>query len=179
MTEEPKFQAPPVPPKAPAFGVPPPSFSTSAPKEEVKATSETFFKKILKGFRLPPRICETKFMIPILIGCVAIGVAIGALLFGGGKAPQKTPSKGLLGVVNNPDIRERNLLRCGVPANSSACVVYIVNHARNDRYAEEFFAEAARLTGRTDYLVRIENQHYAKHRIGPGQIVRIKIPPLR
>jgi len=84
----------------------------------------------------------------------------------------------LMGVVQNPDIRAQ-LRRCGTVSNSSPCVFYIVNHSRDDHYAEYFFEDVAKLTGRAPYRVRIENQSYAKSRIPPGYIAKVKVPPLR
>ena len=100
------------------------------------------------------------------------------IFFGGGSsAPQQGPS-GLQGVVRNPDIYE-NLQRCGIVPQTEPCIVYIVNHSRADRYAEYFFDQAVKLTGRQPYLVSIENPQYAKMRIPPGYIAQIKIPRLK
>ena len=183
MTEEPKFQAPPMPPKAPAFGGPAPAFTTSAPKVEEKVEQKTESvtgipaNNFATALKISPRIFETKFMAALLGGCVLVGMLFGMVLFGGSSAPQQKIVKGLTGVVPNPDIRSNNLRRCGTVAATSPCLVFIMNHERNDKLAEDFFDEAAKLTGRAPYRVRIENQHYATTPITRGQIAVIKIPP--
>ena len=177
MTEEPKFQAPPMPPKAPAFGGPTPAFKPAAAKEEVKASSDIPSNNFAAALKLSPRIFETKIMAAILGGCVVVGMVLGMVFFGGGSQKQ-TVIQGLTDIVVNPDIRGR-LLRCGRVSVSSPCAVFIMNHSRDDRLAEDFFKDAAKLTGRSDYMIRIENQKYAKARIPPGWMACIKIPPLR
>ena len=175
MTEQPKFQAPPLPPQAPSFNVPRPLGEAGA---SVNATSELPADNFAKALKLPVSIFKTKVMALILGGTVLLGMLLGAVFFGGsGNQPVQGP-EGLLGVVRNPDLRQ-DLPRCGMVSEGSPCTVYIVNHSRNDRYAEYFFGEATRLTGRQEYLVMIENQHYAKSRIPPGYIAQIKIPSLK
>ena len=180
MTEEPKFQAPPVPPKAPAFGGSTPGFPAAAPQAESKDEMPTDIpaNNFAAALKISPRIFETKFMAAILGGCVFIGVVLGMLFFGGSKAPQQTcPRDVIRGLVRNSEVRE-NLPRCGVSSPTAPCLVYIVNHSRDDRLAEYFFDQAAQLTGRQSYRIRIDNQYYAKTRIPPGYIAQIKIPRL-
>ena len=178
MTEEPKFQVPPVPPRAPAFGGPAPSFGTTAPKAE-PVSGDIPQNNFAAALKLSPRIFETKIMAAILGGCVVVGVLLGMAFFGGSNNAPKTvmPKDAIGGVVMNPDVREK-LRRCGMVSPTAPCLVYIVNHSRDDHYAEYFFDDAAKLTGRAPYLIRIENQHYAKSRIPPGYIAKIKIPTL-
>ncbi|MBR6411802.1 MAG: hypothetical protein IKS41_01405 [Alphaproteobacteria bacterium] len=178
MTEEPKF-APPMPPKAPAFGgpAPTPGLSTEAPKAEKPATGIPA-NNFAAALKISPRIFETKIMAAILGGCVFFGMLLGMVFFGGSSAPQQVVRQGLSGVVPNPDIRTK-MARCGMVSNTAPCMVYIMNHERNDRRAEYFFDQAAKLTGRAPYLIRIENQYYATAKISPGQIAKIKIPALR
>ena len=178
MTEEPKFQAPPMPPKAPAFGGPAPSFS-AAPKAEAQPAAEIPANNFAAALKISPRIFETKIMAAILGGCLLVGLLLGMAFFGGSSNAPKTvmPQDAIRGVIANPDVREK-LNRCGMVSQTSPCLVYIVNHSRNDRYAEYFFDEAAKLTGRAPYRIRIENQKYAKSRIPPGYIAKIKIPRL-
>lgn len=176
MTEQPKFQTPPVPPKVPAFGVGGPTFPVGTPAAADTGLPENNFAKALK---VSPRIFETKIMAGILGGCVVVGMLLGMVFFGGGsKAAQGPVQQGLMGAVPNPDIRVK-MYRCGTVSETSPCLVLLANHSRNDRYAESFFEEAARLTGRKDYSVRLENSQYAKYRIAPGNIAVIKIPILR
>ena len=103
---------------------------------------------------------------------------LGIILFGGSSKPPVV--QGLQGVVQNPDIRaNEKLQRCGRVSETTGCVLYIVNHTRNDRLAEDFIPEAVKLTGRQDFLIRIENPNYVKTRIPPGHFASIKIPRLR
>ena len=179
MTDEPKFQAPPVPPKAPAFGGTAPTFSAAAPQEpKGETTADIPANNFAAALKISPRIFETKFMAAILGGCVVIGVFLGMMFFGGSKAPQQAcPRDTIRGLVRNSEVRE-NLPRCGTVSPTTPCLVYIVNHSRDDRLAEYFFDQAAQLTGRQPYRVRIDNQYYAKTRIPPGYIAQIKIPRL-
>ena len=179
MTEEPKFQAPPMPPKAPAFGAPSSSFGAAAPKAEPAKAGDIPPNNFAAALKLSPRIFETKIMAAILAGCLIVGLLLGMAFSGGGSSAPKTvmPQDAIRGVIGNPDVREK-LNRCGMVSATSPCVVYIVNHSRDDHYAEYFFDEAAKLTGRAPYRVRIDNQHYAKSRIPPGYIAKIKIPRL-
>ena len=175
MSELPKFQTPPVPPQAPAFGVPKPPVETTGTAVKTEALPADNFAKALK---LPTSIFKTKVMAAILGGSVVMGVLLGALFFGGGSAQPIQCPPALTGIVWNPDIRQ-DLPRCGTVAEGYPCTVYIVNHSRNDRYGEYFFDEATRLTGRQKYLVTIENQHYAKARIPPGYVAQVRIPSLK
>ena len=174
MTEQPKFQTPPLPPHAPAFGAPRP---IGEPVMSTTPAGDLPADNFAKALKLPVSIFKTKIMAAILGGSVLLGVLLGALFFGGG-TPPPSPQQGLLGIVRNPDMRQ-DLPRCGTVSEGYPCVVYIVNHSRNDRYAEYFFDEATRLTGRQKYLVTIENQQYAKSRIPPGWIAQVKIPSLK
>ena len=181
MSDLPQFNTPPIPPKAPSFGVPQapvkkqeePLQAQEQPKKQgVELPSDNF----ASALKLPTTIFKTKNMASILAGTACIGMLLGALFFGGGSPPPSSSQpQGLQGVVPNPDIRE-NLFRCGTVMETAPCIVYLVNHTRNDRYAETFFDEAARLTGRSSHRIMIDNQRYAKTRIGPGYITQIKIP---
>ena len=177
MTEQPKFQAPPVPPRAPAFGVPKMEEKNEVEVGSAEEAPKKTLDNLTKGLGLSADMFKSKGMIIVLGGAVLVGMLLGAMIFGGGHS-QPPVVQGLTGVIYNPDIRE-SLPRCGTVSESSPCTAYIVNHSRNDRYAEYFFDEATRLTGRQKYLVTIENQHYAKTRIPPGHITQIKIPSLK
>lgn len=177
MTEQ-HFQTPPVPPHAPNFDIPRPM--TTQPDMPGVSQSETTAlppDHLAAALKLSPNIYRTKVMALVLGGTVVLGMILGALFFGGSSAPQKQTSQGLTGVVPNPDWQ--GLRRCGMVSETAPCAVYIVNHSRNDRYAEYFFDEAVKLTNRQKYLIAIENPHYAKTRIPPGYIAQIRIPALR
>ena len=171
MTDFP-FQAPPVPPKAPSFNTAPHAV------ERVGGVGETTYTlpadHIAARLKLSAAIYKTKVAAGILAGMLVIGLLFGAVLFGG-SAPQQVA--GLKGVIQNPDWN--GLPRCGSVSKTSPCAVYFMNHSQNDRQAEDFFGEAVRQTGRQEYLIKIENPHYAKTRIPPGYIAQIRIPPLR
>ncbi len=127
------------------------------------------------AFGLPPSLLKPKMMGGIFAGIFLFGMLFGALLFGGSSQPQQT---GLQGVIANPDIKTK-LPRCGRTDNSSACVLYIVNHSTNDKRARDFFDSAVKLTGRQRYAIEIDNPAYANTRIPAGYFAQIKIPSLR
>jgi len=190
MTDQ-NFQVPPLPPQAPSF-----TPSTELPRTETatnsNATAQTVatpatvsqpetmeipVDNFATALKLPVSIYKTKIMMVLLLGAITVGLLFGAMMFGGGTAAAPQGPQGLLGVVPNPDIRMgENIGRCGMVSENSPCIVYIVNHSRNDKRAGDFFAEAIRLTGRQEYMVQIENKQYVNALIAPGYIAQIKIP---
>lgn len=182
MTEQ-KFQTPPLPPHAPNI---PPVRATAEPRP--KQTTDTLSSDSTRlsvtnkesnfatDLGLPTSILQTKVMSGIFCGILILGMILGSIFFGGSSSPVQ--NSGLQGVIKNPDITTR-MRRCGMTDNTSACILYIVNHTRYDRLAESFFDEAVKLTGRQKYLVSIENPQYAKTKIPPGYFVEIKIPALK
>ena len=172
MSDSP-FQAPPVPPKAPDFNAAPRAVERvgTDPKEGAFTLPADHIAAKLK---LSSSIYRTKIATAVMTGVFLAGILFGAIIFGG-SAPQQ--ATGLQGVIQNPDWN--GLPRCGSVSETSPCAVYFMNHSRNDHQAEDFFAEAVRQTGRQEYLIKIENPHYAKTRIPPGYIAQIRIPPLR
>ena len=116
-------------------------------------------------------------MLSILGGTLFAGLLLGIIFFGGSSAPVQQAS-GLQGIIPNPEIRE-NLYRCGIPPENEPCVLYIVNHTREDRYAEYFFDQAIKMTGRQDHLLKIANRRYATTRIPVGHIAQIQVPRLK
>ena len=124
---------------------------------------------------LPVKLLRTKSMAMILGGPFLIGLIFGGSFFGG-NAQQVV--QGLSGVVGNPDV-EPNTPRCGMVAAGQACVLYLMNSSRQDRYAETFFDEAVRLTEVAKYSISMANPQYAKRLIKPGYIAQIKIPNVR
>ena len=177
MTEQ-HFQTPPVPPHAPSFDASKPM--TARP--DLSGVSHGGVTDLppdnfAAALKLSPNIYRTKVMALVLGGTVILGMILGALFFGGSSTSQKQAPQGLTGVVPNPDWR--GLPRCGMVSETAPCAVYLVNHTRNDHYAEYFFDEAVKLTNRQKYLITIENPHYAKTRIPPGYIAQIRIPALR
>jgi hypothetical protein len=180
MSERP-FQTPPLPPRAPDFPVVKTVQQENDPRpqeqvvntENTDAVSDDFATR----FKLSPSIYKTKVMLSILGGTLLAGLLLGIIFFGGSSAPVQNVS-GLQGVIRNPEIRE-NLYRCGVMPENEPCVIYIVNHTREDRYAEYFFDQAVKLTGRQPYLLKIANRQYATTRIPVGHIAQIQVPRLQ
>lgn len=126
-------------------------------------------------FNLPPSVITSKSIgILLLIICI-FGIIIGSVFFGGSSKPQVV---GLQGVVPNQDITTR-LPRCGRTDPGQACVLYIMNHTRYDKIAENFFDDAVRLTEVQKYSIAMVNPKYAKTRIPPGYFAEIKIPNVR
>ena len=68
---------------------------------------------------------------------------------------------------------------CGLASETAPCILYIMNHSRYDKIAQDFFADAAKLSQRNTYTVEIENAAYAKTKIPPSFFVQMKIPALR
>jgi len=183
MTEQ-HFQTPPLPPQAPAFSPAGTQPTTSVGTTEAAVASPATEPVVERGtddfatkFKLPKTIYKTKAMLGILAGAVVVGLLLGALFFGG-SGKQAPATNGLGGIIWNPDIMEP-LQRCGMVPESYPCVVYIVNHSRNDRLAEYFFDEASHLTGRQKFMVQIANKQYANMRIPRGHIAQISIPQLQ
>lgn len=186
----PQFKAPPIPSKEPP--VPSseqlikPAFSSPAPQtnytdsiempqpgfEENSVYDGTIVSKVF------PRMLQTKIVALILGGLFVFGMIVGALMFGGSSTQSPQQQSGLTGVITNPDIKER-LYRCGQVDKGEACVLYIVNHTRYDRIAEDFFDEAVKLTEAQRYSIAMVNPKYAKTRIPPGYFAQIKIPNVR
>ena len=116
-------------------------------------------------------------MIAVAVGLLLIGVCIGALLFS--SKPEPVRPQGLTNIIQNPDIT-RALPLCGqVVSETDPCILYIVNHTRFDKKAQDFFQSAADLTGRTRPSIEMENTQYAKTTIPPAYFVKIKVPPFR
>ena len=177
--DHPNFQVPPPPPQAPAFVQPPAQPApVAAPVATETATDALPSHHFAAALGLSANFYKTKVLGTVLLGLLVLGMAGGALMFGGSKAPQKQQSGGLTGVVHNPDLKEK-LSRCGLVPESYPCLLYLMNYTRNDRQAEYFFEEAAKRTGRQKFLIQIDNQNYGKTLIRAGRFAEIKIPPLR
>ena len=179
MTDNP-FKTPPLPPQAPHFqAVPqtqPLETPTSFPVEKINQPNDAFSDDFATRLKLSPTIYKTKTMLGILGGTLLLGMLLGIIFFGGSSTPPPAPS-GLQGVIPNPEIQV-NLPRCGTVPETEPCAVYIMNHTRADRYAEYFFDQAVKLTGRQPYLLEIANRQYAKTRIPRGYITQIQVPRL-
>lgn len=129
--------------------------------------------------RVSPNLLKTKTVYGILGGILVVGMILGGMFFGGsssGNAPQNAAAA--LGVISNPDIKE-HLRRCGQVDKGEACILYIMNHNRYDKIAEDFFDEAVKLMEVQRYSISMVNPKYAKTRIPPGYFVQLKIPNVR
>ena len=181
MTEQ-NFRTPPIPPQAP--GIPPIKTSSgtttqASPQTVVNSVipNTSFERNFATDLGLPSSILQTKVMSGIFGGILILGMILGGIFFGGSSSAP-VQNSGLQGIIKNPDITTR-MRRCGTTDNTSACILYIVNHTRYDRLAESFFDDAVKLTGRQKYLISIENPQYAKMKIPPGYFVEVKIPALK
>ena len=128
-----------------------------------------------------PRSALDPKMIAVAVMLVVVGMIVGAIIFGGSSTPAQQTERnvrGLTNVVPNPSITEQ-LKMCGQTSESAPCILYIMNHSRYDRIAQDFFAEAAKLSQRNNYTVEIENAAYAKTKIPPSFFVQMKIPAIR
>lgn len=177
MTDTP-FKAPPIPPRAPAIGaINKPAVATSLTGDITGTTSELPEDNIAAALKLSPNIFRTKIVVSVLVGALLIGGLFGAILFGGNTAPPAVAPSGLSGIILNPDIMPNDTrARCGTVSPTSPCIVYIVNHTREDHIAMDFFDDAVRISNRANYLIQMENPHYTTRRIPPGYIAQIKIP---
>ncbi len=113
-------------------------------------------------------------------GVFVLGLLMGSVFFaGGGKssAPQQKCA-GLTQIVANPDIKKQ-LKKCGQTEKSDQCVLYLMNNYTYEKLGEDFFELAASLTGRQEYVIRLDNSAHANMMIPPGYFAQIKIPPLR
>lgn len=126
-------------------------------------------------FNLPPSVITTKSIFVLLLIVCVLGIIIGSVFLGSSSTPQVV---GLQGVVPNQDVTTR-LPRCGRTDPGQACILYIMNHTRYDKIAENFFDDAVRLTEVQKYSIAMVNPKYAKTRIPPGYFAEIKIPNVR
>lgn len=158
----------------PAPGTIPTGMDVNAPLE----TDDDIYADTIVG-RVSPNLLKTKTVYGILGGILVVGMILGGMFFGGsssGGAPQNAAAA--LGVISNPDIKE-HLRRCGQVDKGEACILYIMNHNRYDKIAEDFFDEAVKLMEVQRYSVSMVNPKYAKTRIPPGYFVQLKIPNVR
>ena len=109
----------------------------------------------------------------MFIACI-VGILLGYMF-----APRsrRVTGQGLEGVVFNQDV-PRGRSRCGLVEYQQPCVLYIVNPKTQDVTGKDFYATAAKWTGREAYMIEINNMHYGQQRIKPGQIAAINIPAL-
>lgn len=159
----------------PAPGTIPTGMDVNAP---LQPEEDDVYADTIVG-RVSPNLLKPKTVYLILGGILLIGVILGSLFFGGGSS-KNTPTNAAaaLGVISNPDIKE-HLRRCGQVDKGEACILYIMNHSRYDKIAEDFFDEAVKLMEVQRYSVSMVNPKYAKTRIPPGYFVQLKIPNVR
>ena len=158
---EPIFKAP-LPPENNGFTPPP---SKKEEEQKVNATSLQDIKQKISSY-----------LWYVLGGTFLIGLILGIALSGGESVPVVPECP--LRRIENPDIQGRFPL-CGLTAQTEPCILYIMNTDRYEHYSEDYFKEAARLTGRSDVNISVENAVYSKLRIPSGYFAEIKIPSLR
>ena len=158
---EPIFKAP-LPPENSGFT--PPS-SQKDGEQKVNATSLQDIKQKISAY-----------LWYVLGGAFLVGLILGISMAGGESTP--VAPECLLRRTRNPDIQERFPL-CGLTSQTEPCILYIMNSTRYEKYAEDYFEEAQRLTGRSIPNISVENAVYAKVPIYPGWFAEIKIPSLR
>jgi len=93
-------------------------------------------------------------------------------------SPQTQASRGLDGIVFNPDV-PAGKSRCGLVEPHQGCVLYIMNPKNQEVTGKDFYTTAAKWTGRERYLIDTSNMHYASTRIKPGYIAQIYVPSLQ
>ncbi len=119
-------------------------------------------------------LLKNKTVILMLILAAIIGMILGTFIFAG---KQTTKSRGLDGVVVNPDV-PAGRSRCGLVEPHQGCVLYIMNASRQEVTGKTFYTTAAEWTKRQRYLIETGNMNYSSVRIKPGYIAQINIPPL-
>lgn len=103
-----------------------------------------------------------------------VGLIIGKIFF----SEQKIESRGLEGIVTNPDTPSGRP-RCGLTDKNQACIFYILNWYKQELNGRDFYKLAAQLTGREEYMIESENMHYANVKIKPGHFAQLNIPALK
>lgn len=143
------------------------------PREEVG--SGLYDDNFAADLNLPVKLLQTKYMAGILGATLLLGMIFGALFF---STETQQITQGLTGVVYNQDFIP-NTPRCGIAPPGQRCVLYIMNSTRQDKYAENFFTDAVKLTGVASFNITMANSTYAKRLIKPGYIAQINIPDIR
>ena len=160
-----------------ASGAPKPVAESLKPKlASANGTSRSPYEgTILEKWGLSPSLLEPKKALLTLCGILFIGIVMGAILFGGKK---QQVVQGLMGVISNPEIRGRQVGRCGAVDRTLGCILYLMNASRGDKQARDFYQQASDITGLPQYTIELGNVEYASYRIRPGYIAQIYIPPI-
>lgn len=178
MTDPKAFKAPPPPaPRKELGGTKPVGESLKAKlsSSDIAGNKSLYEGTILEKCGLSPSILEPKKALLGLCGVLLIGIIMGAMLFGGKK---QQVIQGLVGVVPNPEIRGRQVGRCGAVDRTLGCVLFMMNASRGDRRARDFYQQASDITGVPQYTIELGNVEYASYQIRPGYIAQIYIPPI-
>lgn len=123
-----------------------------------------------------PELLKNQTVIMLLITAALIGAI---MMYAVKPTPHTTApaGQGLEGVVLNKDVPSgRN--RCGLVEPHQGCVLYIMNPKNQEVRGKDFYATAAKFTGRERFLIETGNMHYSTVRIKPGHFAQINIPPL-
>lgn len=110
-------------------------------------------------------------------GLFLLGLFFGCTMSGDGNPPPPAP-KGLTNIVYNATKKGR-LPVCGTVNPSNACVFYILNNLTIEKLAEDFYKDVAKLTGRQQRSIEIENVMYGKTTVRPGYFAEILVPVSR
>ncbi len=117
---------------------------------------------------------QNKTVLMMLVIAAMIGAIFSYML---APSPQAQASRGLDGIVFNPDV-PAGKSRCGLVEPHQGCVLYIMNPKNQEVTGKDFYTTAAKWTGRERYLIDTSNMHYASTRIKPGYIAQIYVPSL-
>lgn len=118
---------------------------------------------------------QNKTVLMMLVIAAMIGAIFSYMM---APAPQTQASRGLDGIVFNPDV-PAGKSRCGLVEPHQGCVLYIMNPKNQEVTGKDFYTTAAKWTGRERYLIDTSNMHYASTRIKPGYIAQIYVPSLQ
>ena len=117
---------------------------------------------------------QNKTVLMLMIIAAMVGALFSYML---APAQQTAASRGLEGVVSNPEI-PAGKSRCGLVEPHQACRLYIMNSKNHEVTGKDFYNIAAKWTNREPYLINTNNMKYSSMRIKPGYIAEIYIPSL-
>ena len=112
-------------------------------------------------------------VISIASVCLVIGVVLGFLF-----APKGSEQHGLEDVAWN-DETPKGRVRCGKTDSTQACTFYVLNSYRQELTGRDFYALAAKMTGREEVMIETSNMQYTTTKIKPGFFAQINIPALQ
>ena len=188
-----KFKVPPAPaplprkegeaqldaaPKVSEPVVPNTKIEVSEPKDESVSLrgANPYEGTIVEKWGIGPSILQPAHALISILVILFVGILLGAVLFGGDD--QSSVQQGLQGVIPNPEVRGRNIGRCGRVPKTSECIFFIMNASRLDKHAREFYQQVSDLTEVPKYTIELANVEYASYLIRPGYIAQIYVPSI-